>query len=240
MSQTDPAPADPHQEISLTAPEEVYNQSSERIWQATPGEVWNAFGKLVERITPWLVEFGSWLFGGLIAFTLLVMASLITVGPVDPAIMVATIAFALALPLNLTGLFLLRLVQDLKHVGFEEEAVQAFQEVGFTVGEQVASPTALEALRKRRTRIVLGACLGILVLSVVLTLTGMIAALWHMAWWIGVAFFAMVLICLGIVILALVASQPPDSTEEREQRRRYREEMIRQAKEQNKKNEERA
>ena len=240
MSQTDPAPADPHQEISLAAPKEQYKQSSKRIWQATPGEVWRAFGKLVESITSWLVEFGSWLFGGLIAFNLLVTAALITVGPADPAITVATAAFALALPLDLAGLLLLRLVQDLKHVGFEEEVAQAFQEVGFTVGEQVASPTALEALRKRRTRIVLGACLGILALSVLLTLTGMTAALWHMAWWIGVAFFAMVLIGQGIVIVALVISQPPDSAEEKEQKRRYREEITRQAKERYKKNEERA
>src|SRR5215472_2943551 len=137
MSQSDPPPADPHQESSHAAREDQDTQSSKPIWQATPGEVWKAFGKLVESITPWLVEFGSWIFGGLIAFTLLVMASLITVGPVDPAITVATAAFALALPLDLTGLLLLRLLQDLKHVGFEEEAAQAFQEAGFTVGEQI-------------------------------------------------------------------------------------------------------
>ena len=102
MSQTDPAPVDPHQEISLAASEEQNKQ------------IMKAFGKLVARITPWLVEVGGWIFGGLIAFTLLVMASLLTIGPVDPAIMVATTAFALALPLNVTGLFLLRLVEDLK------------------------------------------------------------------------------------------------------------------------------
>ena len=241
MSQTDPAPSDPHQEVSAAAPEDQHKQSSERIWQATPDEVWKAVGKLVEGIAPWLVEFGSWIFGGLIAFTLLVMASLITVGPIDPAITVATAAFALALPLDLVGLILLRLVQDLKHVGFEEEVAQAFQEVGFTVGEQVASPTALEALRKRRTGTVLRYSLWILALTVLLTLTAMTAALWHMAWWIGVVFFfVMALISPAIVILALVTSQPPDSAEEKEQRRRYREEMIKQAKEQTKKNEEKA
>ena len=174
MSQSDPAPADPHQEISRAAPQEQYKQSMK------------AFGKFVERISPWLFEVGSWIFGGLIAFNLLVMASLITVGPVDPAIMVATAAFALALPLDVAGLFLLRLVRDMKRVGFEEEVAQVFHDVGFTVGEQIASPKALESLRKRRTGIVLGSSLGILALSVLLTLTGMTAALWHMALWIGV------------------------------------------------------
>jgi len=228
VSQTDPAPADPHQEISLAAPEEVYKQSMK------------AVGKLVERITPWLLDFGSWIFGGLIAFNLLVVAALITVGPVDPAITVSTAAFALALPLELAGLLLLRLDQDLKHVGFEEEVAQAFQEVGPNVREQVASRTALELWPKRRTRIVLLYALWILALSVVLTLTGMTAALWHMAWWIGVVFFAMVLISQGMVIVAIVTSQPPDSQEEQERKRRSREEMTKQAKAQDKKNEERA
>jgi hypothetical protein len=228
VSQTDPAPADPHQEIPLAAPEEVYQQSMK------------AVGKLVERITPWLLDFGSWIFGGLIAFNLLVVAALITVGPVDPAITVSTAAFALALPLELAGLLLLRLDQDLKHAGFEEEVAQAFQEVGPNVREQVASRTALELWPKRRTRIVLLYALWILALSVVLTLTGMAAALWHMAWWIGVVFFAMVLISQGMVIVALVTSQPPDSQEEQERKRRSREEMTKQVKAQDKKNEERA
>jgi ABC-type multidrug transport system fused ATPase/permease subunit len=196
-----------------------------------------AFGKFVERITPWLFEVGSWSFGGLIAFTLLVVASLLTVGPVDPAIMVAMTAFALALPLDVAGLILLRLVQDLKRVGFEEEVVQVFHDVGFTVGEQMASPTALESLRKRRTGIVLGDSLGILALSGLLTLTGMTAALWHMAWWIGVVFLAMVLISLAMVIVAIITIQPRGSQEEKEYKRRYREEMTRQAKAQAKKNE---
>jgi len=224
MSQTDPAPADPHQEISRAAPQEQNKQNMK------------AFGKFVERITPWLFEVGSWSFGGLIAFTLLVVASLLTVGPVDPAIMVAMTAFALALPLDVAGLILLRLVQDLKRVGFEEEVVQVFHDVGFTVGEQMASPTALESLRKRRTGIVLGDSLGILALSGLLTLTGMTAALWHMAWWIGVVFFTMVMISLAMVIVAIITIQPPGSQEEKEYKRRYREEMTRQAKAQAKKN----
>jgi hypothetical protein len=225
MSQTDPAPTDPHQEISRAAPQEQNKQNMK------------AFGKFVERITPWLFEVGSWSFGGLIAFTLLVVASLLTVGPVDPAIMVAMTAFALALPLDVAGLILLRLVQDLKRVGFEEEVVQVFKDVGFTVGAQMASPTALESLRKRRTGIVLGDSLGILALSGLLTLTGMTAALWHMAWWIGVVFLAMVLISLAMVIVAIITIQPRGSQEEKEYKRRYREEMTRQAKAQAKKNE---
>jgi hypothetical protein len=214
MSQTDPAPVDPHQNISPAAAE------------AQNKQIMNAFGKLLESIAPWLLEFGSWIFGGLIAFILLVIASLFTIGPVDPAVTVSTAAFAIALPLNITGLFLLRVFGDLKNVKFEEEAAQAFHDVGFTIGEQLASPKTLESLQKRRTTIFLTWSLGILVLSSLLTLTGMIAVLWHMAWWIGVVFIAMVIICPVIVIIAFATSQPPDSPEEKEQKRRYMEEMT--------------
>jgi ABC-type multidrug transport system fused ATPase/permease subunit len=222
MSQTDPTPVDPNQGISLAAAEEQNKQ------------IMKAFGQLLERIAPWLLEFGSWIFGGLIAFTLFVMASLFTIGPVDPTIIVSTAAFAFALPLNVTGLFLLRLAKDLKNVGLEEEFAQALQDVDFNVGEQVASPKTLESLRRRRTEFFLAYSLGILALSVLLTLTGLIAVLWYMAWWIGVMFFVGVIISLVIVIVAFVTSQPPESPEEKERKRRYREELTRQAKEQKK------
>ena len=158
------------------------------------------------------------------------MGSLITIGPVDPTITVSTAAFAFALPLDVTGLFLLRLGKDLKQVGFEEEFVRAFQDVNFTNGEQIASPQTLELLGKRRTGFFLAYSLGILAVSILLTLTGLVAALWHMAWWIGVVFFAMVIISLVIVIIVLVTSQPPESPEEKERKRRNREELNRQAK----------
>ena len=230
MTQAGPPPVDPLQDPSSAALEEQSKPSGKPIWQATPDEVWKAFGRLFERITPWLFEFGSWIFGGLIAFTLLVMASLLTIGPVDRAIMVGTVAFALALPLDVTGLLLLRLIQDLKHVGLEEEMAQAFKEVGFTFGEQMPAPAALEKRRSRRTAVILSYVLGILALSGLLTLTGMTATLWHMAWWIGISFLAMVMLSPVIVIVAIVNSEPPDSAEEQELKRRYREEMIRQAK----------
>ena len=215
MSQADPAPAGPRQTSSPATPDEQLNQ------------IYQAFRKVVEGITPWLLEFGSWTFGGLIAVTLLVMASLFTVGPVDPAIIVGTTAFALALPLEVAGVLLLRLDQDLQRIGFEEEWVQAFQDVGFTSPE-IASPQDLEALRKKRTGVVLRYCLAMLTLSAILTLIGLVATLWHMAWWIGVAFLVMVVISQGIVIGVLLALQPPNARERSERRRRNREAMTRQ------------
>jgi hypothetical protein len=178
-----------------------------------------------------LFEVGSWIFGGLIAFTLLVLASLLTVGPVDLAVKLSTVAFAVSLPLTVTGLVLVRLVRDLKPVHFEGVA-QVFQEAGLTPGEQqIPSVASLEALRERGTRIVLSTTLSMLGLSSILTIGGMTAALWHMSWWIGTAFLATVLLSLVIIQLALATSQPPVTAEEKTKRRRYRADLRRQAKE---------
>lgn len=176
---------------------------------------------------------GSWIFGGLIAFTLLILSALITVGPADLYVKSATAALALALPLDVTGLVLLQLVQDLKPVKFEEGVTQTFQEAGLTPGDmQIPSLTSLQALRIRGTRVALRYALGFLALSIFLTLAGITATLWHMAWWIGAAFLGMVVVNLVVVMVAMLASQPPVTAAERAQRKAYRDELIRQAKEQ--------
>lgn len=223
MPESDPVLATQRQEVSLEAAEEQYRQSMQ------------AYRKLLEKGTPWLFDVGSWIFGGLIAFTVLIMASLITVGPVDLFIKISITALALALPLDVTGLVLLRLVQDIQPVKFEEEVSHTFQEAGLMPDDlQVPSLTALQAMRIRGTQIALRYALGILTLSMILTVVGLTATLWHMSWWIGAAFVAMVLISLVVVMLAMAASQPPVSAEERKRRRAYRDELVRQAKERTK------
>jgi hypothetical protein len=193
MSLTHPIPAD----------EEEQNQL-----------LWKGFEKFFDRIYPWLFDLGLWIFGSLIAFNLLILASLFTVGPVDGAVTVATAALALALPVNVTGLFLLRLVRELKDVKVEDELAQAFLDVGFTGGGRVAAPPALEAMRRRRTKIVLSVSPGVLVLGVLLTMTGLVATLWHMARWIAAGFLVMALFSLLTVISVIAASQPRDSRED--------------------------
>ncbi len=223
MPESDPVLTTQRQEVSLEAAEEQYRQSMQ------------AYRKLVEKGTPWLFDVGTWIFGGLIAFTLLIMASLITVGPVDLFIKIATASLALALPLDVTGLVLLRLVQDMEPIRFEETVSQTFQEAGLTPDEmQVPSLTSLQAMRIRGTQVTLRYAVYILALSIVLTLAGMVATLWYMAWWIGVAFAAMVVFSVILAVLAMAASQPPVAPEEKRRRKAYRDELIRQAKERTK------
>lgn len=185
-----------------------------------------AVGNLIERITPWLFAFGSWVFGGLIAFNLMVIASLITVGPVQPAILVASAALACALPFNVAGLFLLKLIPEMKEAGIDEHMLHTFQEAGFPV--EAYFPQEKASLHRRRSRITLSYALGILVFSLLLTLCGMAAALWYLAWWVGVTFLLMVLISQALVIIVFAHSLPPASEEEKEHKRRYKEQRTKQ------------
>jgi hypothetical protein len=162
------------------------------------------FGTLVERITPWLLDLGSWIFGGLIAFDLLILSALLTVGPADLAALLATAAVSLALPPSVAGFFLLRLLADIKNARLEDVAVEAFQEAGFSVNP-VQSPDASESIVKQRTKIVLIYSYSILSVSVLLTVVGVTAALWHMAWWISVAFVAVTLVSPGVLFGAMAS-----------------------------------
>jgi hypothetical protein len=175
--------------------------------------------KLVERITPWLLDLGNWIFGGLIAFDLLILSALLTVGPVDTSVLIATSSIALALPPDIAGFLLLRLAADMKSTDLEQVATEAFVEVGFQlkVRGPVQGPGEAE---RRRARVVLRYSYALLALTVVLTLIGVTAALWHMAWWIGVAFVGMAAASQAIFFVAVAStgdnttwSTPEDETE---------------------------
>lgn len=196
--------------------------------------VWQALANLLLKITPWLFDFGSWLFGGLIAFNLVIIAALFTIGPTHAAILVSTAAFAVALPLDVTGLFLLRLAQDVKDITFDDQMVQEFRDAGFSIDVYLPSPQMQESMRKKRASVVLSYSAGILALSVLLTLIGIIAALWYMAWWIGVVFIAMVVLSQALVIIVIVNLLPPESEQEKEYKRWYREQHAEERKKQQK------
>ena len=159
--------------------------------------------KLIERVGPWLLDLGNWIFGALIAFNLLILTALLTVGPVDAAVVVATASIALALPPAVGGFFLLRLMADIKNVDLEEAATQAFQEAGFSVEEQGRPSGSPESIAKRRTRIVLAYSYGLLAWTLLVTIVGVTAAMWHMGWWIGVTFVVMAIASPSIIVGAL-------------------------------------
>ena len=158
---------------------------------------------IIEQIKPWLFEFGTWIFGGLIAFTLVIIATLMTLGPVHPAIMVSITIFACALPLDVSSLFLLRLVKDMNNLAFDDIIKQAFQDASVQDVEAfIPSADEKQKQDKRRTDLGLRYSLMLVAVSVTLTIIGMGAELWYMAWWIATIFFIMVTVS---VILSTVA-----------------------------------
>jgi hypothetical protein len=171
----------------------------------TPVRTARALGTLVERITPWLLELGAWIFGALIAFDILILSALLTVGPIDSAVLIATAAVALALPPAIAGLLLLRLAAEMKRVDVEQVATQALVESGFTVHdlEPKQSPATLE---QHRARAVLRFSYSLMALTVALSFIGVTAALWYMAWWIGAAFAVMAVMSLLVFLLAVSSS----------------------------------
>jgi MFS family permease len=149
------------------------------------------------------------------------------VGPVDAAIRISITAFACALPLNLAGMLLLRLVKDAKEIGLDDLTLQAFQDAGFPQIEAYfpASPDR-DLQRKRRSNLTLIYCLGIVILSGALTIAGLMAALWHMAWWIAAALGAAILFSAVLVVGVFAQFVQPESEAEKELKRRYVEEQL--------------
>ena len=181
-----------------------------------------ALASFIEKITPWLLSFGNWIFGGLIAFNLLIVASLITVGPTHLEILVAMAAFACALPLNVTGLFLLKLTKDMKDVAFNDLMREAFKDANFPdidiyfpASQEPATPA------KKPTNVALGYSLGIAVLGMLITAVGMVATLWYMAWWVAVIFLTVIILSFALLIFVFSRSMPPESEAEKELRKRY-------------------
>lgn len=157
---------------------------------------------LIEQIAPWLIDVGNWVFGGLIAVNLVVISALITVGPVDAAVRTATAALAVALPLNVAGIVVLRLVKDVKDVALDDLTLRAFRRAGFpNIDAHFPPPHERPAAHGRRFRVALLYSAGIAAVSIALTLTGIDAAVWHMGRWIAVALLGAV--ALGAALVAI-------------------------------------
>ena len=215
MSESNRTPADREQGSATPAVDEQAARS------------FRGLRNLAERITPWLVDVGSWIFGGLTAVNLVVLSALITVGPVDAAIRASTAAVAAALPLNVAGIILLRLIKDVNDVGLDDLTLRAFQDAGFPeIEAYFPSPVERASRHARRSRVALLYALGIAAVSIALTVTGMAAALWHMGHWIPVVLLSAVILSAVLVTVAIAHGLPPESAAEESLKQRYRERRL--------------
>jgi len=170
-----------------------------------------------------LVDVGSWIFGGLTAVNLVVLSALITVGPVDAAIRMSTAALAVALPLNVAGIILLRLIKDVNDVGLDDLTQRAFRDAGFPkIDAYFPSPGERASQHARRSRVAFLYATGIAALSIALTVTGLTAAVWHMGRWIALSLLSAVLLSAVLVTFAIAHSMPPESDAEKSLKLRYR------------------
>jgi hypothetical protein len=183
--------------MAARSPRAVANDS----WARTVA----AFSTVVERVTPWLLDLGSWIFGALIAFNLLILGALLTVGPADVAVLVAAAAIAFGLPPAVAGFVLLRLAADLKKVDLETLATTAFVEAGFSVEGTPAKPDPKE-VERRQASVVLRYSYALLAVTGLMTLVALTAALWHLAWWIGVLFLIVAIVSQLAVFRAIVTA----------------------------------
>ena len=182
----------------------------------------NGLSRLVEKISPALFEVGSWLLGGLIALNLVVLGALITVGAIGPSILISAAALACALPLNVAGIFLLRLIKDTNDIGIDELALQAFREADFPdIEAYFPDAHGRDVHSRQRSNMALLSSFGIIALSFTLTVIGLVAALWHLAWWLGVTLLAMSILSACLVILILARSLPPETEAEKELKKLY-------------------
>jgi hypothetical protein len=174
-----------------------------------------AIDRLLDRATPWLSEIGSWIFGGLVAVNLVVISSLLTVGPVDAAVRISVTLLACALPMSVAGIVILRLTKDLMDFRVDDLALQAFKESGFPdIDAYFPSTPERPALLKRRSGLALRYSLATAALSATLTLGGLVSALWHMAWWIGSILIVMVAMSVCLIFVVFAHAQPPHSARE--------------------------
>lgn len=132
-------------------------------------------------VLKWLYEVGGWIFTGLIAIALMIVQDLISLGPSDRALLIAAFALAAALPLNLTGLWIVRYIKNLDLA--VEEAKQYLAQNKAVDEDTVISlrsdDEAFSAAKKKFTNLVVTI---VLALSVLFTLIGISSALWHISW----------------------------------------------------------
>jgi hypothetical protein len=145
------------------------------------------------------MELGNWIFGGLIAFNLVILGAVLTIEPLDVPVRIAIAAGGLALPPCVVGLILLRLVADVRNIRQSPTAKQALHDAGFAL--EALPPPEREAAGRRLDSVILRVTIGLMIVTVLLTLVGLAAALWHGAWWIAAAFLAVLALSLGIVVL---------------------------------------
>jgi hypothetical protein len=151
-------------------------------------------------ILKWLYDVGGWIFTGLIAVALMIVLNLITTGTTDRVLLVAGLVLAVALPLNLAGLWIVRYIQNLDQA-LAEATPPLAQPVA--ADEATANTASTEIFSAKKRSFMNDTITIILALSVLLTLLGLSLALWHISWAVTIVFLVAILACLFTTLWVL-------------------------------------
>jgi hypothetical protein len=182
------------------------------------------FGTMLDQLRPWLLEFGNWIFGGLIGFNLVIFAVVLylAAAATSPIILLSLAAFVCALPLDVSGLIALKLVKDMETVAIDDVMKQAFQDAHIPPRSDTLPVEEADAIQKRRANLGLRYAGRLMAISAILTLLGMVAALWYVASWVAVLFLVVVLITLLITMSITPQLMRPPSEAEKQLRMELR------------------
>jgi hypothetical protein len=148
----------------------------------------------------WLYELGGWIFGALIAAALMVLQDLIPLGSSDRITVFAALACALAIPLHIAGLVIVRYVRDLQQAAREIAMAQ-----NLTEGRGLLSDTtlSLQIFSPAKRRAMDMAVSTALFLGALFTLIGVATALWRISWVVTLLFFIASMLGLLLIVRAV-------------------------------------
>lgn len=214
MSQQENLPPQP--EIRLPSWEKYLDEKEkEKVQKAyyRSAQAKEASETFISRMAPWFLEFGSWIFGGLIAYSIVliqapILNSAVTRG--DQALVICTLMLALALPLDIIGLIVLRLFGDLRRFDLENEFADAFSEMADAADPTREKPdqAAIEHWQKKRLALIFHISVAILLIVLVLTIAATVAAMWYVMWWVAGVFLLMIGATSVFLILLVTFIQP--------------------------------
>ena len=118
--------------------------------------------------------------------------------------------------------FACTLLVDLSDIGIEDLTVQSYKEAGYPdIEAYLPTGPEREERRKRRALLALWFASAIAALGIMLTATGVVAALWYMALWVGVVVLCVSVLSPVVVVLMLVYAWPSGSDVEKELKANY-------------------
>lgn len=171
--------------MSQTVPEQTHTRLKDDWMQAI--QSW--LGHSQQIVLKWLYDVGGWIFAGLIAVALLLLQPLMTVSHIDPVLFIAGLTLAAALPLNLAGVWIVRYLKNQNQALADAALAPTRPSAG---GDETTASNlpAFSAKQRQFTHLILSILFG---LSVLLTLIGVVCALWHISGAVTLVFlFALV------------------------------------------------